>query len=68
VELAAGLKAIGAIARTGVLRPGRPDRMLRMVREAPNWGPTVAAATAMSAARYPNRGAIIDELGELTLG
>jgi acyl-CoA synthetase (AMP-forming)/AMP-acid ligase II len=65
-ELAAGLKALGAVARTGFLRPGRPDRMLRMVRQGRKWGPTAAAATAMSAARYPNRPAIIDERGVLT--
>src|SRR5688572_2726435 len=60
------LKTLGAVARTGFLRPVRPDRMVRMMREAQKWGLTVAAGTAMSAARYPDGTAIIDERGLLT--
>ena len=66
MELGAGLKTLGAVARTGFLRPVRPDRMVRMMREARKWGLTVAAMTALSAARYPSGTAIIDERGRLT--
>ena len=66
MDIGASLKTLGAVAQTGFLRPVRPDRMVRMMREARKWGLTVAAGTAMSAARYPSGEAIIDERGLLT--
>lgn len=59
-------ETIGAIARTGILNPVRPDRALRMAKEARKWGQTPAAAVALSAVRHGERLAIIDEEGSLT--
>ena len=52
-----------AAARTGILRPPRPDRAVRMVRAARRWGMTPATLCAVSAARYPHRAAVIDAEG-----
>jgi len=51
---------------TGLLRPSRPDRTVRSLAALRRWGPTPAAAYAGSAARYPERLAIVDERGTLT--
>jgi fatty-acyl-CoA synthase len=58
-------EAVGAVARTGILHPIRPDRLVRMARGAAKWGQTVAAACAVSAARHPDGTAIIDERGRV---
>lgn len=59
------LSVLRAVARTGILRPPRPDRMVRMARSARRWGLTPAALYAVSAARYPHLPAVIDAEGEL---
>jgi len=59
-------ETISAIARTGVLNPVRPDRAVRMAKEAGKWGQTAAAAVALSSVRHAGRLAIIDEEGSLT--
>lgn len=59
------LSTLRAIARTGILRPPRPDRLVRMVGAARRWGPTPATLSAVSAARYPRLAAVIDAEGEL---
>jgi acyl-CoA synthetase (AMP-forming)/AMP-acid ligase II len=51
---------------TGMIRPTRPDRAARSLATLLRWGPTLAAAYTLSAARYPDRQAIIDERGVLT--
>jgi acyl-CoA synthetase (AMP-forming)/AMP-acid ligase II len=51
---------------TGMVRPTRPDRAARAVLALRRWGPTPAAAYTGSAARYPDRHALIDERGVLT--
>jgi fatty-acyl-CoA synthase len=53
---------------TGMLRPSRPDRTLRSIAALKRWGPTPAASYTGTAARYPNRIAIVDERGTLTFG
>ncbi len=60
------LVGLAAIARSGILRPIRPDRFVNMVREAGKYGQTAAAACGVSAARYPDGGAVIDEHGTLS--
>ena len=60
----AGTLAI--LARTGIIRPTRPDRLARMAWTLHRWGPTLAAGAIASAARHPDRIAVIDELGQLT--
>ena len=49
-----------------MIAPTRPDRAVRAVRALRRWGPTPAAAYTGSAARYPNRAALVDERGTLT--
>jgi fatty-acyl-CoA synthase len=56
----------GVLAGAGLLAPTRPDRLLKMGQAYLRWGPTPAAGYAVSAARHPDRVAIVDELGTLT--
>jgi acyl-CoA synthetase (AMP-forming)/AMP-acid ligase II len=51
---------------TGILTPVRPDRAVKSVLALKRWGPTPAAAYTGSAARFPDREALIDERGTLT--
>jgi acyl-CoA synthetase (AMP-forming)/AMP-acid ligase II len=55
--------ATRAILRSGVLRPERPARLLRMARTVRKWGPGVAALFGLGAARYGDRPALVDERG-----
>jgi acyl-CoA synthetase (AMP-forming)/AMP-acid ligase II len=50
----------------GILRPMRPDKLVRMADALRRWGPTPAAGYTVSAIRHPDSLAIIDELGRLT--
>jgi acyl-CoA synthetase (AMP-forming)/AMP-acid ligase II len=54
------------LRQAGLLRPGRPDRVLGMLLSAMRWGLTPAAAYAAAAARDPNGIALVDDLGPLT--
>ena len=54
------------IAESGLLGPTMPDRLLKAGIALWRFGPTPAAACAAAAARYPDRRALIDELGQLT--
>jgi fatty-acyl-CoA synthase len=58
--------AVRILARAGVLRPGRPDRLLRMAGAVRHWGPGLAGAFAAGAARYGDNRAIVDEYGTVT--
>src|SRR3954454_7669307 len=51
---------------TGIIRPTRPDKLVRIGLALQRWGPTPAAGYIGSAIRFPNETAIIDELGALT--
>jgi fatty-acyl-CoA synthase len=51
---------------TGIIRPTRPDKLLRVGVALQKWGPTPAAGYTASAIRHPDETAIIDELGTLT--
>jgi acyl-CoA synthetase (AMP-forming)/AMP-acid ligase II len=51
---------------TGIIRPTRPDKLLRIGVALQKWGPTPAAGYTASAIRYPDETAIVDELGTLT--
>ena len=59
-------RALGAMARSRVLWPVRPDRFARMLRAPLRHGAGPAALGAATAARWPDQPAIIDERGELT--
>lgn len=62
------LKTVGALAKTGILRPVRPDKFLKMGAAAKKFGSSPATIIAMAAHRYPKRTAIIDAKGQLTWG
>jgi acyl-CoA synthetase (AMP-forming)/AMP-acid ligase II/NAD(P)-dependent dehydrogenase (short-subunit alcohol dehydrogenase family) len=59
-------QAVEAMARSGMLSPARPDRVVRMLTAPLRHGMGPAALGAASAARWPDQPAIVDELGELT--
>src|SRR3954464_9005453 len=54
------------LAETGILRPTRPDKALRIANAVRRWGPTPAAGYTASAIRAPGGTAIVDERGTLT--
>ncbi len=60
------LQVARTLLGTGMIKPVRPDKAVRSIMALHRWGPTPAAAYTGSAARYPQRAAIIDERGTLT--
>ncbi|HEY5260640.1 MAG TPA: AMP-binding protein, partial [Solirubrobacteraceae bacterium] len=60
------LEVAKVLLGTGIVAPVRPDRAVRSVLALRRWGPTPAAAYTGSAARFPERAAIVDERGTLT--
>jgi acyl-CoA synthetase (AMP-forming)/AMP-acid ligase II len=54
------------LASAGVIRPQRPDTIVRTLLTLNRWGPTPAAGYATAAVRDPQQEAILDELGTLT--
>ena len=61
-----GVHIAGTLVRAGLLRPSRPDRVLRAISGLRRWGPGLASGYLGAAARYPEEPAIIDELGTVT--
>jgi fatty-acyl-CoA synthase len=59
-------RATQALARAGLLRPERPDRLWHIAQAVHHWGPSLAAAFVIGAARHGDRHALIDERGPLT--
>ena len=60
------LHNVRTLAEAGIIRPARPDRLVRVARALHRFGPTPAAGYEACAARYPHEPGIIDELGTLT--
>ena len=58
--------AVRQLARAGVIRPTRPDRLARLGLTLARWGPTLAAGYVANALRYPDEPALIDDGGQLT--
>ncbi|WP_263251399.1 AMP-binding protein [Saccharopolyspora rosea] len=54
------------LAKQGVLRPLRPDKLLRIALAWRRWGLTLPLAFAIGAVRHPDRPAVIDERGALS--
>jgi fatty-acyl-CoA synthase len=54
------------LAETGIIRPTRPDKLVRIGLALQRWGPTPAAGYTAAAIRFPDDTAIVDELGTLT--
>jgi acyl-CoA synthetase (AMP-forming)/AMP-acid ligase II len=65
-RLGTKLFTVRTLARAGIAKPGRPDRLVRAVQALRAWGKTPAAGYGVSAARYPDEPAIIDEQGTIT--
>jgi acyl-CoA synthetase (AMP-forming)/AMP-acid ligase II len=57
---------IKVLIDAGIVRPTRPDRLGKVLRELRRWGASPAAGVAAAAIRHPDEPMIIDELGELT--
>src|SRR3954451_8584783 len=57
---------VRTLAGAGIIRPTRPDKLVRIGLALNRWGPTPAAGYTASAIGYPDETAIIDELGQLT--
>jgi acyl-CoA synthetase (AMP-forming)/AMP-acid ligase II len=60
------LEAAAILARRGLLRPARPDRIVLQSIEVWRWGATIAAAYAAHGAGSPDQLALADDEGELT--
>ena len=58
--------AMIAFGRAGLLKPLRPDRLVRLGWALRQWGTTMAGGFAANAARHPDRVAVVDERGPLT--
>ncbi len=65
-QVSGKLHTVKTLVEVGMVRPTRPDRLLRTGLALAKWGPTPAAGYTASAIRYPGETAIIDELGSLT--
>jgi fatty-acyl-CoA synthase len=57
---------VKVMIEAGIVRPVRPDKMVRIARELARWGASPAAGAAAAAIRYPDETMIVDELGTLT--
>src|SRR5918999_2753035 len=58
--------AARVLFEAGVLNPDRPDTLVRAGRALLDWKLTPAAGFVVSAIRYPDEPAIVDERGSLT--
>jgi acyl-CoA synthetase (AMP-forming)/AMP-acid ligase II len=54
------------LARRGLARPGHPGRILGQLSALRTWGYTLAGELRASAARFPDRTAIVDDRGSIT--
>jgi acyl-CoA synthetase (AMP-forming)/AMP-acid ligase II/carbon monoxide dehydrogenase subunit G len=60
------LGSVKILVDAGVVRPMRPDRLVRVLQTLARWGRSPAAGTISLAMRYPDETVIVDELGTLT--
>jgi fatty-acyl-CoA synthase len=56
------------LVATGVIRPGRPDHLLRLGLSLRRWDRSPAAGSEAMARLYGDEPYVIDELGTLTFG
>jgi fatty-acyl-CoA synthase len=54
------------LQKAGIVRPERPDKLVRIATALARWGPTPAAGYTASAIRSPDRPAVIDDIGAVT--
>jgi acyl-CoA synthetase (AMP-forming)/AMP-acid ligase II len=62
------LHTVKTLVDAGIVRPIRPDKLLKIGLSLYRFGPTPAAAYTGAAIRNPDQTAIVDELGALTYG
>ena len=60
------LLSVLTLARRGVVRPMRPDKLIRIARAYARWGVTPPLGYAVGAVRHPDRPAVIDDRGALS--
>ena len=60
------LGSVKVLIDAGVVRPMRPDRLLRFVQTLMRWGRSPAAGAIALADRFPDETMVVDELGTLT--
>jgi acyl-CoA synthetase (AMP-forming)/AMP-acid ligase II/short-subunit dehydrogenase len=60
------LGALSTVFALRVVQPVRPDRGFRALRSLARYGPTPAAVAGVAAELYPDRTAVIDELGTVS--
>src|SRR5215210_1725159 len=65
-RVAGKLQTVATLAGVGIIRPQRPDRLLRAGLALVRWGATPAAGYKAAASRYPDAIGLIDERGALT--
>jgi acyl-CoA synthetase (AMP-forming)/AMP-acid ligase II len=65
-QVADGLWEAGVLAQTGILRPLRPDKALRIGERYVRWGASPALGSAACAISHPDEIALIDEAGQLS--
>jgi acyl-CoA synthetase (AMP-forming)/AMP-acid ligase II len=57
---------VKVLVDAGVIRPMRPDRLVRVLQTLARWGRSPAAGAISLAARFPDDTALVDELGSLS--
>jgi len=65
-QIAGKLQTVATLAKVGIIRPQRPDRLFDAATALIRWGATPAAGYKAAAARFPDHLALIDESGTLT--
>jgi acyl-CoA synthetase (AMP-forming)/AMP-acid ligase II len=65
-EIDKRFQAVRVLARAGLARPERPDRLFRALLALVEWDRTPAAGATANASRHPDDPYVIDELGRLT--
>jgi acyl-CoA synthetase (AMP-forming)/AMP-acid ligase II len=65
-RVAYAMGGVKILADAGVVRPIRPDRLLKVLQTLARWGRSPAAGAISLADRFPDETAIVDELGKLT--
>jgi fatty-acyl-CoA synthase len=54
------------LASTGIIKPARPDQLVKMGLALARWGFTPATGWGVGAARWPKEKAVVDDFGSLT--
>ena len=61
-------KVVSVLVRAGVFSAGRPDRIVRQLRQLRTWGATIAGGYAAAGERVPDQVSVIDDSGVTTFG